>query len=204
MSNPDLSNPDLSNPDLSNGSLTDATWKVTNNGNTAAAYNAKLLINGSAPAGFKNQLIIYRLYTTPAAQNCALIDKPHTVLIANIPRPAFLNPSDPAIATPDLSNPDLSNATFSLAPGDQARITLRVTGTSKAAVVNFLTNNVTLVVVPHEVNTADVQAGSTQPQAIASRLTLVNTPLPNGILGTAYSSRLLAIINPVGRRSRLP
>lgn len=197
LTNPDLTNPDLTNPDLTNGSLTDGTWRVTNRGNSTAAYNAKLLLSGSVPPGFKTQMMIYRIYTTPAAKDCVLLDKSHNVLIANIPRPRFFAPSDPTVTSPDLTNPDLTNATFSLAPGEQARISLRVAGPSKSLVVDFI-NSVTLVVVPQEVNTADLQAGSQQPRAVASRLTLLDTPLPDAVAGTFYTFALRALTNVVG------
>ncbi len=198
LENPDLENKDLTNPDLENGSLTDATWKVKNRGNTIAAYSAKLLLNGQVPAGFKTQLVIFRVYTTPGAKNCVLLDRTHNVLIANIPKPKFLDPTDPKAANPDLENPDLENGSFSLAPGEQARLTLRVAGPSKAAVMDFLSNKVTLVTVPQEVNTQDVQAGSTQPQAVSSRVTIITGSLPDGVAGVPYNAPVKALSNTVG------
>ena len=126
ISNPDISNPDISNPDISNQSLTDTTWTITNDGNTTSAYSVKLLLNGVQPTADQValQLILRKVYTTPVAVNCTLALHAHNVLLANIVNPVFTAPSE--VNNPDISNPDISNATLWLAPGETAKITLRV------------------------------------------------------------------------------
>ncbi|HXG54892.1 MAG TPA: lectin-like protein [Vicinamibacterales bacterium] len=126
ISNPDISNPDISNPDISNQSLTDTTWTITNEGNTAASYSVKLLLNGAQPTlgQVAIQLILRKVYTTPVAVNCTLALHAHNVLLANIDRPVFTSPAD--LNNPDISNPAISNATLWLAPGETAKVTLRV------------------------------------------------------------------------------
>ena len=127
ISNPDISNPDISNPDISNGSLTDTSWTLTNDGNTAASYSVKLLLTGSAPNPSQNivQLVLHKVYQTPVGLNCALGLHTQNVLLANITHPVFLASSAPP-TDPDITNPNGSNATLWLAPGETARITIRV------------------------------------------------------------------------------
>ena len=126
ISNPDISNPDISNPDISNQSLTDTTWTITNEGNTAASYSVKLLLNGAQPTvdQVAIQLILRKVYATPIAVNCTLSLQAHNVLLANIKNPTFSTLSN--VVNPDVSNPDISNATLWLAPGETGKITLRV------------------------------------------------------------------------------
>ena len=68
------------------------------------------------------------MYKTPVVQGCDVLTQPQTVLLANIPNPTFVNGgiANPDIANPDIANPDIANLTIALAPGDTARITLRV------------------------------------------------------------------------------
>ena len=127
ISNPDISNPDISNPDISNQSLTDTTWTVTNEGNTASSYSIKLLLNGAEPSPdqIALQLILRKVYTTPVAVNCELGLHAHNILLANITNPSFAT-TTAEVENPDISNPDISNATLWLAPGETAKVTLRV------------------------------------------------------------------------------
>ncbi|HET7698804.1 MAG TPA: lectin-like protein [Vicinamibacterales bacterium] len=126
ISNPDISNPDISNPDISNQSLTDTSWTVTNNGNTTTSYSVQLLLNGAQPAPDQVaiQLVLHKVYTTPVAVNCTLALHAHNVLLANITRPRFLTSTQPG--DPNVQDPSAANATLWLAPGETAKITLRV------------------------------------------------------------------------------
>ncbi len=190
IGNPDIGNPDIGNPDIGNGSLTDATWTITNRGNTSAAYNLKLLLNGNMPSGVKLQLIIHRFYTTPVAQGCNLKFQTQNALIANIPNPVFTDPA--SLGTPDITNPSVNNATLSLAPGDVAKVTLRIVASTKLAAINFLTSSVTPVVVAQAVNTRDAQNGIKQPPLT---LTIITTSpsLPAITYGSPYNAALQAI-----------
>ena len=49
IANPDIANPDIANPDIANGAISDATWKLTNKGNTTATYTVQFLLNGVIP-----------------------------------------------------------------------------------------------------------------------------------------------------------
>ena len=66
IENPDIENPDIENPDIENGSIADVTWKVSNTGNTTAAFNVNVfLANETLPTGVKTQLILFKTYRTP-------------------------------------------------------------------------------------------------------------------------------------------
>jgi hypothetical protein len=135
ISNPDISNPDISNPDISNTTLTDVSWTVTNDGNTSASFNVNLFLaqatskicaNGQTPTDngcIATQLVLHKSYTTPTTTGCTLQVQTQNVLVANIPNPRFVTPGTQAAAPND---PSPSNATLWLAPGETARITLRI------------------------------------------------------------------------------
>ncbi|HBY61446.1 MAG TPA: hypothetical protein DEH78_16615, partial [Solibacterales bacterium] len=186
IANPDLTNPDLTNPDLTNGSLTDATYRITNRGNTVAPYTVRLVKKTDLPEGFKLQLIVYKVYTTPAAKGCQLLESTRNVLVTNIVNPKLVAPAE--AANPDLTNPDLTNATLYLEPGEQARVTLRVLAPTPQAAVDFITESVKPAVVAQAKNTND-------PPAAPPRAALVITSLfpPAGRRDAAYTTPLAAI-----------
>jgi len=133
IENPDIENPDIENPDIENvavggpGVLTDITWNVTNTGNTTSAFNVNLfLANTTLPAGLKTQLILHKTYRTPAVNptNCLLAYESRTIVVANIPRPEFVRPTDNGV--PDQNDPSEKNATLWLGPGEVGKVTLRV------------------------------------------------------------------------------
>ena len=157
LENPDLENPDLENPDLANGAFSDTTWTITNKGNTAGAYTVRLGAQPAAPRGFRSQLIAHKIIGPPGL-GCSLLKQSQTVLLANIPNPRFVIASE--LANPELENPDLENLTIAIAPGETARITLRVfdpdrTMRSRSA----RRENVTPVAVAQAVNTPEADAG---------------------------------------------
>ncbi len=191
LENPDLENPDLENPDLENGALSDTTWTVTNKGNTASAYTVRLALNRQLPEGFKSQLLAHKIYQTPATLGCSLLKQSQTVLLANIPNPRFVTPAE--LANPDLENPDLENLTIAIAPGETARITLRVYDPVKADAITFrAAESVTPVAVAQAVNTPEADAGVTQPSA-AGVLTS-SAPVPGGTSGGNYTTTLSSIL----------
>ena len=91
IANPDIANPDIANPDIANAAISDATWKLTNNGNTTATYSIQFLLDGVLPNTVKTQLIISKTYMTPVANGCSLVVQPQTVVVSNISNPALLN-----------------------------------------------------------------------------------------------------------------
>ncbi len=135
IANPDIANPDIANPDIANSSLTDVTWTMVNNGNTTAAFNVNLFLaqqtsklcepgqDPNASGCIATQLVLRKVYNTPNTDGCELKVESRNVLIANIPNPTFVSPGS---ALPDQNDPSLTNATLWLAPGESAKITLRV------------------------------------------------------------------------------
>lgn len=179
VTNPDLANPDLANPDLANFSVSDATYTLTNEGNTTASYKIKLV--GTVPGDVKLQLILSRRYLTPVAFQCKLAEEAQNTVDANVARPPVTDPSNPDLANPDLANPDLANATLSLAPGERARVTIRA-NVDLARMAQIIAG-LTPVAVAHAANT-----GTTTPQV---SLALTAT-LPDGVVGVPYRGALRA------------
>ncbi len=200
LTNPDLTNPDLTNPDLTNqsliaGGLTDATWQLTNKGNTSAAYTVQFLLKNQIPSGITMQVLVYKVYATPAVKNCQPVDKLQNLLIANVTNPNLSsehnNLGNPDLTNPDLTNPDLTNASVALAPGEVAKITLRIFNPDRTQPLGFdPVNDVTAVAVAHAANT-----GTTQPPAVASHLVIYTAGLPDGVQNQPYTGGLTAIGN---------
>jgi hypothetical protein len=119
--NPTFINPTFINPTFINQPLaTDLTWQVTNTGNVASGFNFGA-IAASLPANATFQLIINRLYSTPGSSDCGLGQQFNADVQAVINNPVL----QPVSAGNPLS-PDVTNATFALAAGDNALVTLRV------------------------------------------------------------------------------
>ena len=193
LENPDLENPELENPELENttipnvvsgvGVLTDVTWNVTNNGNTTAAYNVNLFLSQATvpSAGFKTQLILHKTYRTPALVpgGCTLAYTSNTVVVANVPSPSFIRPTDGGVR--DQNDPSEKNATLWLAPGEIGKITLRVYDADKSNNVIIINDDgkaisvdpafhpvtsVTPAVSAQPVSTQAVQEGNTEPPLV--------------------------------------
>ncbi len=196
--NPDIANPDIANPDISalpSGGASDLTWKLTNTGNTSASYNAKLFMKQAAlccPAGcpggancpspcYKCQLVLRRTYPTPIASGCTLALETQNVPVANIVNPTFAAAS--GIANPDISNPDITNATVALAPGEGARVTLRMLGLTLPPAST-----------PPALKPVGVSLGRNSDGSAAASLTITSLELPMGILDGSYS----AVVESVG------
>ena len=187
VSNPDVSNPDVSNPDVSNASLsttlTDANYRVVNNGNTAATYRVRLF--GNPPASAKLQLILTKVYATPVLVDCTLTEQPQNTLVTNIVHPVFTTDLG-TLPDPGTTNSDVSNATMTLAPGETGLITLR--GTADSAQMQEIVSQITPAVVPHGAPTdGRLVPGYFTPLFIAT------TSLPDGVIGQAYASAVVAI-----------
>ncbi|HYB96381.1 MAG TPA: Ig-like domain-containing protein, partial [Vicinamibacterales bacterium] len=210
IDNPDIDNPDIDNPDIDNTSLmTDVTWTMTNTGNTTATYNVNLFFaQQTFDPTIKTQLILYRTYKTPVVKNCELKTETRNVLVANVPDPQLVYTN-----TGGLSNPNDSaatNATIYLAPGESARITLRVFDPTPDNVVivrnpdgtpvlnddgspvrissQFVPNeDVTPVVQQQGVNTEDVIEGVVEPPAI------VQFPPPQAVPDGAATAELTPV-----------
>jgi hypothetical protein len=201
ITNPDITNPDITNPDITNGALTDYTWGVSNQGTTSASYTVKLLLNGAIPPGIKVQLVLHRVYKTPIVVDCELGEQSQNVLLANIVNPRFVT-SAAGLTNPDITNPDITNATLALAPGESARITLRVIDPDRNDGITFnAAANVSPVVVAQAVNTVDVAQGSTTPPFTTPALVVLAATLPFGVTGAEYPITVLQASGGLGART---
>jgi Tol biopolymer transport system component len=193
IANPQIANPQIANPQIANGSMTDATWTIRNEGTTAAAYYVKLLHSGELPEGFQFQLIIHRLYETPQAVGCELATFRNTILAANIVDPVFTDPDDLVDPEFDTQNPEATNATVLIGPGEEVLVTLRVVGPSQAAVLQFLSQEVTPAAVAQAINTDDVGGPSPEPPHSTASLAIATASLPTAVAGAGYHHTLLAV-----------
>ena len=195
IQNPSLQNPSIQNADVVSGDVEDTTWVISNDGNTAASFAIKLVLNRPVPTGFGSQLILHKTYSTPAAQDCTLAEQPHTILLANIPNPTFATVQDPSIQNPSIQNPSIQNPTISLAPGESADVTLRITDPNRfdGTVFNAAAA-VTPAVVAHSVNTTDAAQGITQPP-VAMPLTITTAALASATPGGTYQATLQSFAN---------
>jgi hypothetical protein len=176
VSNPDVSNPDVSNVDVANGAVSDYNWNADNEGNTTSGYTVTLATDNPPPAGVKTQLIINRLYRTPVARGCTLGENVHRQVIANINNPTFTSYGQ-------LDLPNDSNGSFWLAPGDTARITLRV----------YNPLDIPWDPVAAITPVVKAQAANTGSAAPSATLTMLTVALPDGIAGQPYTATATAI-----------
>lgn len=199
IANPNISNPNIANPNISNTALTDVTYELKNEGNTSASYTVNLI--GNLPPTVSNvQLIVNKPYLTPtfSLENaCQLSVQSQNILLTNVNAPVFSNLSD--YTNPNIANPNISNATFMLAPGETALVTMRATlNTEESGGSTFATQSVqdaleelsqtaAPVVVSQAVNTD----GSTNP--FAAPLLIVTSSLDSGRVGQAYSETVMAV-----------
>ena len=182
-----MSNPDVSNASLST-TLTDANYRVTNNGNTAATYRVRLF--GNPPASAKLQLILTKVYATPVLVGCTLTEQPQNTLVTNIVKPVFTTDLG-TLPDPGTTNSDVSNATMTLAPGETGLITLRGTlapGPAGIDQMKDLVSQIAPAVVPHGAPTD----GRLVP-GYFTPLFIPTSSLPDGVIGQAYSSSVAAI-----------
>jgi hypothetical protein len=186
--NPNILNPNILNPNILNTSITDASYTVTNTGNTTSSYSLQLLQNQPAPSGVTLQVIVSGVYTTPVANGCSLTVEAHYVPLVNDTSPAPVN-TPGALNTAALSNPAADS--FTLAPGEQAIVTIRdydsTTNNNAAALAHYdpLTA-LTPVLISAAPNTGS-PSGSP-----AVSLTVSTAVLSNGNVGVAYSQTLQA------------
>ena len=194
IENPAIENPAIENAALAEGSIADTTWVLTNNGNTAAVYSVRLLLNQAVPPGFQTQLIIHKTYTTPAAAGCDLKVQEHNVVLLNVTNPSFVQPGgNPAIENPAIENPAIEYATVAVAPGDRVEVTLRVFDPDADDQVTFRpAAAVTPAAVAQAVNSDTAAAGGTTPSASIA-LAITTAQLVDYILGSGvYSQQLTA------------
>jgi Putative Ig domain len=190
LANQDIANQDLANQDLANASISDGSWTVKNDGNTATTYSVKLLQNVAVPAGFTTQLILSTTNVSLVSRNCSLGYQRQTLILANVNNPVYASPGDLSSGNND---PSKTNATIVLAPGQQARLTIRVVDPNKNDTVTFdISKGISPVLVAHGVNSSEARGGGRRPP-ISFVITSTMNSLPDGLKSRSYSATLQAL-----------
>jgi uncharacterized delta-60 repeat protein len=231
--NPDLVNPNIVGLDPQDVHITDVEWTVQNIGNATTTYSLKTLSKKAPPDGVYVQLLVYRVHYTPAVagaelssaqgvNGCILKQEPHHELILNLVNPNIVDPNivDPNIVSPNIVGASIENATFSVPPGEQVIVDLRVLDTSLAqaggtgtveamagpsgmaaqvaanpkvaANTKEFINALGFAVTSQAVNTDKAQAGIQVPPVAATTLVIGTSSLPDGVVGNFYSATLMA------------
>jgi hypothetical protein len=201
VSSPNVSSPNVSSPNVSSTALTtnapisDANYLVTNSGNTSASYHVQLV--SAQPVTSPLQLLLNKIYANPVAVGCSLGLQQSNVLLADVSNPpiqpaATFNPTDTATDPTVAKNSSVTNTTFSLAPGEQAFLTLRGPITSDAMTAisqGLLAPVVTSQAANTNTNTVPFSfpGGSLPGGGI-----FVLQGLPDAITGTSYSGQIQA------------
>jgi len=180
ITNPAITNPAITNPAITNTSITDASYPITNTGNTTTSYAVKLYQQGTLPAGVNLELIVVKQYLTPIANACNLAQNTENIIVADVPNPVFTPAAN--LGDPDLPDSALTNATVALAPGETGQIIIRANVGNATDMQNLVLNNVTPVGVAHPANT-----GFTVPPAT---LTILSVTLPDGVVGVPYNMQV--------------
>ncbi len=199
IANPDTANPNINNPNINNqdlsdgGTVTDVTYGITDEGNTTSAYTVKLTSTSTPPGTIVFQLIVNRLYQTPAAQSCQLVVENHWNTVANIINPKVYSPTDPNINNPDINNTVPNEATVTLQPGETGYITIRVMNPTPAQ-TPFDPTTLIPATVPQAVNTAAALSGNHTSPVVYPQLTIATTSLPpTDPNDPGYSVQLMSI-----------
>jgi len=190
ISNPNISNPNISNPNISNtaisGEITDASYTVTNSGNTASSYALTLVQYQPPPQGITVQLIISGVYLTPVANACTLAVQAHYIPIANIPNPAFTTPG----ATLPSGPLSALAPTFTLQPGEQALVTLRVYDPNASTPAQALQDYNPVASLSPVVASQGINTGLPPPPATLTVLSVVTSALPQVPANGTYNVAL--------------
>jgi Big-like domain-containing protein/pentapeptide repeat protein len=182
ISNTNISNTNISNTNISNTSITDATYTITNAGNTTGSYAVKLA--GNAPTSTNLQLIVSKVYQTPTNVSCQLALQTQNVPVTNVAAPPVESASTTNFTDPTLTDPTVNNATVNLAPGESALVTLR--GATDPTTMQGIRTILVPVVTAHEADT-----NSNTPRFVMPLLITLGT-LPGGTVGVPYSATLQA------------
>jgi hypothetical protein len=200
-SNPNPSNPNPSNTNLSDQPVSDATYTVTNTGDTSAAYH--VVLAGQDP-GHSLQLMITQTYETPTVSSnadgtpgCALVTQTQTIVQSNIINPVLNpNPSNASLSDPGITEPSDNNVTFQLRPGDKAFITLRGFNVSNDPTQWLaLLNGTAPVVVSEAANTNT----NTRTVSVPGGIFIITAALNDGVVGQPYTQgvSVLGGVSPI-------
>src|SRR6267154_1171000 len=180
ITNPAITNPAITNPAITNTSITDASYPLTNTGNTTTSYAVKLFQRAPLASGVQLQLILVKQYLTPIANGCDLAQSTQNIVVADVPNPVFTPAAN--LGDPNLPDPAITNATIALAPGETGQVVIRANVGNAIDMQNLVLNNLAPVGVAPPANT-----GIAFPPAT---LTILSLTLPDGVVGTPFSTQV--------------
>jgi hypothetical protein len=127
--NPHVAATNFSADDMTeDSSLTDVYYGVDNVGNTTSSFSIGTL-PVSLPEGIFVQMLIYRVYTTPSAVGCELVQQEHHELLSNItPHVAAVSPSGTSgnLRVNNISENIPVDATAVIPPGGRVIVMYRI------------------------------------------------------------------------------
>lgn len=184
VANPNVAAPNVAAPNVAAAPPTDATYTVTNTGNTTASFNVAVTGATATPL----QLLLSQIYMTPQTDGqCHLITQQQNITLANVPNVPLTDPN--MLGNPNVAAAPVTQPTLALAPGDSALITIR--GNVDIPTMQQIVTQVAPVVVPQAVNSNSTTA--TTPPPIFPPLTIVTTSLPpTDRLDQGYSVQLVS------------
>jgi hypothetical protein len=190
-----------------NARVVDVLWKVTNEGNATSSYTFKTFAKDALPEGIYVQLIVFKTTQMPITngEDCALLGAPQDELLANIINPNMFNPNmfSPNMFSPNMFNAAIENATFSVPPGDEVNVVLRLIEENPTQTKFLQTGEIFDLktfaggigggVTPQQVNTKDAEAGIRIPRAAATYLVIGTAALSDGTVEVEYTEYVDAL-----------
>jgi hypothetical protein len=168
------SDPNTAANTVTTDGVNEATYVLTNQGNTTSTYTIKLI--GDSPGTL--QLIVSQTVTTVTALGCELVVQDQNIVIANITTPPF--GADPDnLGEPNVGAPGI--VTVSVPPGESRLLTLRGDATLD---INEVTELTAPVLVSQGTNTGD------EGSAVAVPLFIKTTGLAVATVAAPYSFTL--------------
>jgi len=212
IANPAIANPDIANPDIANAAITDATWPLSNNGNTAGSYSLHFILDKAIPPNVTVQLIITVVYSTPVANGCKLMVQTQTVVLVNTSNPELvlqqalsqtalgqmlanivrrrrmLRRHEPTPTFTDVTDDSTGGAIVTMGPGETVYVTLRFFNSDKSKPLGFNPGtDINTIGISQSTNT-----GESEPSIASSKLFAASGSLPPASSGAAYDATLLA------------
>ena len=189
---PGISGTNVPAPGISGSAVSDATYSVSNNGNTTASYNVPLIGCDASPCkGTPLQLVMSQIYLTPGTDGqCNLIPVQQDITLSNNAHPVFTPASQ--LPGPGISGSAVSDAQFSLEPGDTAFITIR--GFVDTVTMQTIVTQVAPAVIPQAIDTNSTAATPT----FVAPLFVTTAALPDAVNGSPYNSQNGASLQAIG------
>jgi len=184
VANPNVAAPNVAAPNVAAAPPTDATYTVTNTGNTTASFNVALTGSTATPL----QLLLSQIYMTPQTDGqCHLITQQQDITLANVPNVPLTDPNQ--LGNPNVAAAPVTQPTFALGPGQTALITIR--GNVDIPTMQQIVNQVAPVVVPQAVNSNNTTL-TTPPTTFPPLMILTNTLPPTDRADQGYSVQLVS------------